>query len=278
VIELAGDTLEVKELYKFRSIPLDSNKLHYVERIFTDNELHFPSPNDLNDPHECRPKMTVGDLGDPVYKKEYIECTLRINGKTNPNTTIKDVEADLEKQTPEQREELASGSTKEFRKMIGKELRICSFCASATNPLLWSHYADSHKGFCLVFDANDDIFNGVQEVRYQDEYPTFHYTIPSKEAMFQLSVSTKYKDWKYEQEYRLVSNEPNGLNHLPVKDKKLTFPPEMLKAVIFGCRMSEDHKELIKGWCEKRKNKIELRQAKLSDTVYDLDIENLSSI
>jgi len=278
VIESAGDTLEEKELYKFRSIPLDSNKLHYVERIFTDNELHFSSPNDLNDPHECRPKMTVGDLKNQDYKNKYIEYTLKINHRTNPDTTIKEVEADLEKQTPEEREKLASGSTKKYREVIGKELRICSFCASATNLLLWSHYADSHKGFCIVFDVDNDIFGKAMKVRYQDEYPTFRYTIPDEWAMFQLSVATKYTEWEYEQEYRLVSNEPNGPDHLPVKGKKFTFPPEMLKAVIFGCHISKDHKELIKGWCKRRKNKVELRQAKLSDTVYELDIENLSSI
>jgi hypothetical protein len=91
------------------------------------------------------------------------------------------------------------------------------------------------------------------------------------------SVLTKYSDWEYEEEYRLVSWEPDGAPGLPLKNKKFFFPPEMLKAVIFGCRIGEDHKELIKGWCQKRKNKVELRQAKLSDTVYNLEIETLQS-
>jgi len=76
----ANEQLEEKKLYKFRFIQKgttdttrpDPNKLHYIERIFSHNELYFPSPIELNDPLECRPNYTVGDLSDREYKDKYI--------------------------------------------------------------------------------------------------------------------------------------------------------------------------------------------------------------
>ena len=77
-MNLAKDILDEKLLYKFRSIVKnssdhakpDQNKIHYVERIFTHNELYFPSPIDLNDPLECRPLVTLGDLSDQRHREK----------------------------------------------------------------------------------------------------------------------------------------------------------------------------------------------------------------
>lgn len=284
-MELAKDTLEVKELYKFRAIPRDSNneldesKLHHVERIFTHNELYFPSPVDLNDPLEFRPNMVLGDLSDPGYKNNYVDYfkPLMVNSNPNPEATPENVEAWLKTHLQDE----AEGWTREFKELYWSNLhekyRVCSLCATATNPLVWSHYSDSHKGFCLVFDASKDIFGGALKVHYSDKYPTLDITEPDDMEVLYHSALTKMTDWKYEEEYRLLSMEPNEPMALPVENKKLIFPTEMLVAVIFGCRISDNDKKLIEGWCLKRKNKIELREAKLSDTEYKLEIEVLGS-
>ena len=38
------------------------------------------------------------------------------------------------------------------RGMRGLDVGVFCFCTSMTNYLLWSHYADGHKGVCIGFD------------------------------------------------------------------------------------------------------------------------------
>ena len=41
-----------------------------------------------------------------------------------------------------------------------------------THPLLWSHYADSHRGLCLGFDIRPSAQHKFQEVIYRKDRPT----------------------------------------------------------------------------------------------------------
>lgn len=55
------------------------------------------------------------------------------------------------------------------------DFRICCFGSEADNLLMWSHYADGLRGFCLVFDA-DEITTGdddpyLTDVAYLDRPP-----------------------------------------------------------------------------------------------------------
>ena len=111
---------------------------------------------------------------------------------------------------------------------------IVSFSENWTNPLLWAHYAASHRGLCLGFDVSDSL---LMKVKYQDE------RISSKEPRRQIEMAnaladkcndnnlstdeierliqeqtdedqsgqefimeilaTKFSHWSYEEEYRL---------------------------------------------------------------------------
>ncbi len=81
------------------------------------------------------------------------------------------------------------------------------------NELLWAHYANSHKGFCIEYDLNKLIDNYSKEydirnvinVQYQDERPEVTevddtFTVQKK------VFGTKSLAWKYENEIRLVFN------------------------------------------------------------------------
>ena len=59
------------------------------------------------------------------------------------------------------------------------------------NPLLWSHYADKHRGICLGFDMDDRI---LWQVKYVKERSPLKLPL-SKETADQL-LWTKYWDWK----------------------------------------------------------------------------------
>jgi len=278
---LAREQLEEKRLYKFRFIPKDSsdpikpdpNKLHYIERIFSHNELYFPSPIELNDPLECRPRFTVGDLSDHKYKGKYVSHARRImiqGGNKSPQDIITTW---LNNINQKEAEEFAKQQTNDFRLELGK-YRICSFCANQDNPIVWSHYADSHNGFCLIFDANNDLFGNAIKVKYQNEYPALDVTEEDDYEILKCSALVKYSDWEYENEYRLVSAEPNFPEALPVRNKKWIFPPEMLLGVIFGYNISGPDRQLIENMCKDRPGNFCYEKAILYDDKFVLEIIN----
>jgi len=149
---------------------------------------------------------------------------------------------------------------------------VCSFCAKPDNPIVWSHYADSHRGFCLIFDADNEVFGGAIGVVYRDEYPTLDVTEVDDERILKAAGLVKFTDWEYEDEFRLVSAEPSFPDALPVQNNKWTFPSEMLIGVIFGLRISDQDRQLIMDFCEGRPNSFMYKKAILHDDRFVLKI------
>lgn len=135
------------------------------------------------------------------------------------------------------------------------EQAICCFSEKHDSILMWSHYADSHKGFCVGFDKNSELFCDpklFQKVFYEKEEFSF-YINPTDEKMynskdeyqeFDKLFTTKYEDWAYEKEWRLILTldlkEPD---HYPHGRFIVT---NAVKTIYFGCKMPEEHKEIIK--------------------------------
>jgi len=276
---LAREYLEEKRLYKFRWIQKDSNdptkpdenKLNYIKRIFSHNELYFPGPIELNDPLECRPLFTVGDLSNQEYRQKHTAYARRIMIEGGNTADPRKITAWLEELTQLQTETFAKEQTNDFRSALRK-YRICSFCAKPDNPIVWSHYADSHRGFCLIFDADNEVFGDAIKVDYRDEYPTLDVTEVDDEKIVKETVSLKFTDWEYEDEFRLVSAEPSFPDALLVQNNKWTFPSEMLIGVIFGLRISDQDRQLIMDLCVGRPNSFMYKKAILHDDRFVLKI------
>ncbi len=177
-MELAIDTLVKKRLYRFRSI--DHNRLERSSRIFSDCELYFASPTQLNDPWESNPHIIVGDLSDPGYKAKYVSWAFPLMMADRPENDPIAVRKWLENLTQKQAEEFVQEQRDQYHASL-ESYRICSFSDNATHPLLWSHYSASHSGFCLEFDASTDIFGHAMKVTYQDNYPTIDVTEPDED-------------------------------------------------------------------------------------------------
>ncbi|MGC2691403.1 MAG: DUF2971 domain-containing protein [Desulfobaccales bacterium] len=274
----AIDYLKDKTLYKFRSIPKDSSdptkpdhkKIHYIERIFTHNELYFPSPIDLNDPLECRPLFLVGDLSDPLYKKNYVNyVTRRIKVRSNQHPN--QIRTWVENLTQQMANNLARKQQNDYRRQLQK-YRICSFCSEPDNPIVWSHYADQHRGFSLIFRADNDLFGSAIKIEYQDEYPRLDVIEDDAYAILRNSALVKFSDWSYEKEFRLISSEPAFEGALPVKNKKWNFPAEMLIGIIFGCKIIDSDRRLLENLCKNYSSKLQKKRVVPNDDKFLLKI------
>ena len=87
-----------------------------------------------------------------------------------------------------------------WRKFTAAKLGLLCFSKSWRNPVLWSHYADEHKGFCLGFDVPASC---LHEVKYVPERLQFEQLVPDEGQLQQL-LRTKFKDWGYEGECRRI--------------------------------------------------------------------------
>ncbi len=84
---------------------------------------------------------------------------------------------------------------------------IC-FSMGWKNPVIWSHYAESHKGLALGFDIQDNIAMRVEYVEKRIEMlPNLRNgKSTSAESNFGRRImTTKFHHWAYEDEVRLFS-------------------------------------------------------------------------
>lgn len=121
---------------------------------------------------------------------------------------------------------------------------------------MWSHYANSHAGFCIEWDATKI---KAEKVKYQSDIADFelieliemHCGLASKDDVgikIWQSLLIKLDEWKYESEYRFQMS--NAMEHLITKrgDKfaLVKYEPEWIKSIIWGCRTSNKTKSYIK--------------------------------
>ncbi|WP_188563958.1 DUF2971 domain-containing protein [Hymenobacter frigidus] len=91
---------------------------------------------------------------------------------------------------------------------------VCCFTKDPKNILMWSHYADSHKGLCLKFDvlADPRSFFVAFKVEYKEEYPIWNHLREAEGQSVTNLLITKASQWAYEQEYRVLKFGETG-NH-----------------------------------------------------------------
>lgn len=124
-------------------------------------------------------------------------------------------------------------------------LMLC-FSKKYMNPVLWSHYADKHRGICLAFEVPDHL---LSEVTYAQERLEIDFELEAKNPSgvshqtVQKLLTTKFADWQYENEVRMFVR-PDKVIH----DNDLRFyqfdGDLILRAVYLGPRCTVTPKEV----------------------------------
>lgn len=115
-------------------------------------------------------------------------------------------------------------------------------CLSENNDniLMWSHYADSHKGICIGFTPaspeSAEFWEEAYCVKYEDEVPFPNiYTVANRFDLVEASLLTKSRLWAYEHEWRILSDP--GLC--------LMAPWIKVSTVVFGMRIDPEKRRQI---------------------------------
>lgn len=239
-------------------------------RIFTHGEIYFLSPKDLNDPFDCKVDFTFdGCTDDDILK--FIEKGLKELNR----------EAEIEKSL---RWALSDkiGWQQNAKKQVFEILQpdvdkmgVLCFSEHRDDIIMWSHYSDGHKGFCLEFDKERlEAWKFCRHVDYEKEYLSFKEfdeAFPENEKSLKFLLR-KSPHWKYEAEWRTIVN-PFSDNQ---GNRVYKFPAEILTAVIFGCEMMDDDKKKIRDWLKGRKNQIKCYQATKKGNAFGLNINEIN--
>lgn len=229
----------------------------------------------LNDPFES--KLNIYQEVKKLSENTYFE----------KKTGILENDKKLKKLLNEEMEIQLKNTEALFKKILDEKYGIVSLTKRPFNKLMWSHYGDSHKGFCIEFDLDEKIEfrEKLFKVKYRKNRIIYNSAITKdsyneKINFFINLITTKDSIWKYEQEYRLVLD----LKGIHPQDSDLSTPifttifrPKYIKSVIFGHLCDQKNIDFVKAWISKsRASHINLLQIALCPEEYELILENIT--
>lgn len=250
------------KIYKYRNWK-DTNH----QKVLKNFELYFSNPADFNDPFDGQipmkwGEMTYQDCFDANYK---LFNSLRGSIKISEDKFRKFVKEQTDSKKFYHPETVKNEDVESWNNRIG----LCSFSAIPNNDLMWSHYADAHRGFCLGFDTTilltPLLFDYLEPIDYVDQFPKANWSQDST-TRFYKRFFTKSRKWEYEQEWRISKNH--------IEDRVKPFNPIALKEIILGYKIDQKSKDEILdvarfiSWAE-------VFEVKLDEQTYSTKIEKL---
>ncbi|MES9901890.1 MAG: DUF2971 domain-containing protein [Sedimenticola sp.] len=142
---------------------------------------------------------------------------------------------------------------------------ILSLSEVADSILMWSHYADNHKGICIEFERELLELSGdskhCRPVQYSTDYPQprVRDLLADEHLLTTQVVYTKAAEWSYEKEWRIWAEKGNTLRKTPGK----------IRSIILGASWDGD---LDKVYEMAMGNSIKLKLAKKIEGRYEIEI------
>jgi Protein of unknown function (DUF2971) len=201
--------------------------------LLENRRIHCSTPGTLNDPWDCRPWYDANSLKAPEARRAYLKW-LHKQAKPQPTPEMRARVDDAIMNAGEGvLAEALAGLSRSVQKII-EERRIYCLTPHPDSILMWSHYADNHRGLCLEFDTANPLFSTAKEVIYRADYPTLVPHEMGPEQALEM-VYTKADAWAYEDEFRLLGIRTAEGYPVQLDGNYLTLPKGSLKAAIVGC-------------------------------------------
>lgn len=230
--------------------------------------LYSPKPAIFNDPFDCAINFQVDY--EPSKRVEYIIRSMR-GDKKSLMEIMNAIEAELDSDASLNARTKAciDESAKRYEESNGR-LGVVCLAENPLSVLMWSHYGRKHAGVCLGFHRHEDNTLGKEDqcapVVYTDEFPkpVFSEIYQQDGRLTNKLMLTKAREWAYEKEWRLLTNE--GGVKMPI--------PAKFSQVIVGCKTPDKVIEACK--IEAERIGIPLRRAKIIEGKFALELENIA--
>jgi hypothetical protein len=261
-------TAGIDRLYHYEKF----NPAHLTD-VLVEQRVHCSDPANLNDPWDCRPWFDENSLDDPTTVEKFIRWIFSFT----PTAPVSEQQVSATQRAilvdPDYRRQILVRFSENFQKLIPNRWRIYCLTPVPDSTLMWSHYADNHKGICLEFALDHPVLGSAQEVVYLTSYPKWApHSFTEREA--RQVLLTKSDDWEYEREYRIIGlvespARPADAHPLVVSGGFLRLPAGALRAVIAGCEADYDRISDVVG---RLGLNVKIKRAIRSNTKYRLEI------
>ncbi len=222
---------QVPKLFKYSSL----NK--FILKDLHDNTLTATNPSEFNDIYDS-------SLHSNSYhkRKKRVDQLKESGKKLGYKNILKDFSYEnLEKQCKKIDEHKMDYFKEDFF--------ITCLTPFKDNIRMWSHYADNNKGICVEYDfSNNKLSNFIYPVIYKAKPidVTKMYDAEDKLNLALLgSIIVKYKDWKYENEWRIICYLPQYNN---ANQKRIKINTPKPKRIFLG-------REFINNFKQAKRNK-----------------------
>lgn len=280
-------------LYKYKSFSMAS-----LDSLIC-NKVYLSDPSVFNDPLDCNPYIhfdiknndELKDLLRKIlykesvreYKYKFESLRFDFDEKTEFNELIETHSLNYTEGFLLGVESLFDGSgdiiTDIYSDLIRMKLKervnkgVLSLSESYDCPLMWSHYADQHNGYCIGYKVPSQspadafyFFNNIKRVDYDAERlinisQIKNMILGDTNAESNVDDAIYYrkaKKWEYEKEYRMI-----GM-------KGLIKSPFELAEITFGVRCNESVKYSIINALNRKYKEIRFYSMKIVDGSFDL--------
>jgi len=295
---------KLAKLYKYRA--LGGASAEFTLDILANDRIWFAAPSSFNDPFDC--KLPVPTQFSPETWKALLPRLFPGTGidlsdwnpQSDPPEKLKALVDLLATLTHAPRGAsfdevlsfMARGLVARAAAQVDEAAGVLSLSALPDNMLMWSHYADCHRGICLELDVDAARLPRLSPVHYANDNPGFDEAVEAI-ALHQwnaerpgLLADMAYKviandldrssiyywtgqwlyaksaDWSYEQEWRSVLD----------RSGHFEFPAEALTGVIIGCSVRDESIDLLDQAFKRRQRTPAIYRARRKNGVFGLDI------
>jgi hypothetical protein len=261
-------------------------------------QIKITPPHHLNDPFEFYPRIDgiytdaeiEEDLEDPEVRSMVWEA---LKGEGILDFSFPDFEDNFADNKAEVMRYISETwpfktelSARDSGRFFGLHFGIYCLSENCTNPLMWSHYADSHKGLVLGIDTDllCDSRREPMKVKYSSDRAPLNHRFNRdpdryKELLIAL-ITTKSLHWSYEQEYRILfrleeCSQGQRQDGNPIY--LFSIDPKTITRVILGSRVSRQTAALVvKELRKPHFSHIMIDQAMLHNDKFEVELHAIS--
>ncbi len=237
----------------------------WTQHLFEKNQIYFQSPDCFNDPFDSKINY--------IYEGTEDQRIDRLIYYWEKGGTTYDTEEMTYTKAKEQVQKglditQVTNTSKKTAERLRKLLGVFCMTEEKDNLLMWSHYADSHKGFCVGFDTQDVFWwrlNKITDEHYRNVKPSLNLIDEHDMKQFADVLLVKHRPWAYEKEWRIIDH----INGPGVQE----FPSESLVEVVLGCKITPENRNKIMNWCRVKEPKPTVFWAEENDREFKLDLK-----
>jgi hypothetical protein len=235
----------------------------WVRDSIVHSRHYFASPLSFNDPFDCRPNFELRGKRGKLLK--YYE---RLVARHMPELGREARRAEARRRVSDPAVDPRipvnmDGFCRMYHETVTSNVGVLCLSELHDDILMWAHYADSHRGCCLIFNPAEPFFATAQPVHYREDRPHVNPLVHSEEQMLDAAMFSKSNHWSYEREWRILQYK-NGAG-------VYTVPSPALVQVVLGAEISAENEAKVLQWVAKASTTVSVVSASLSPRKFKVE-------